>query len=47
MPRELPAYIGFGDENEAISYTHNAIKAWHETPGAREWLAQHTAEGRR
>jgi tetratricopeptide (TPR) repeat protein len=38
MPSELPRYIGFGDENEAIEYVAFAIRAWSLTPGAIAWL---------
>jgi tetratricopeptide (TPR) repeat protein len=38
LPRQLPDYIGFGDENEAVSYAAGAIAIWRETPGALEWL---------
>ena len=39
LPRRLPQYIGFGDENEAISYAAANLAAWRRTPGALEWLA--------
>jgi tetratricopeptide (TPR) repeat protein len=39
LPRRPPEYIGFGDENEAVSYFANAAEDWLETPGALEWLA--------
>ena len=39
LPRQLPDYIGFGDENEAVSYAAGAIAIWRETPGALEWLS--------
>jgi tetratricopeptide (TPR) repeat protein len=38
MPRQLPAYIGMGDKNEAVAYVHGAIAAWVATPGALAWL---------
>jgi hypothetical protein len=28
MPRQLPAYVGFGDGNEAVAYVHGATAAW-------------------
>jgi len=43
-PRRLPAYIGFGDENEAIHYFANSAQVWLDTPGALEWLARVFAE---
>ena len=42
MPAELPRYIDFGDENEAIEYVAFAIAAWTQTPGAIAWLRAHS-----
>ena len=42
MPAELPRYIGFGDENEAIEYAAFAIRAWSLTSGAIAWLRAHS-----
>jgi tetratricopeptide (TPR) repeat protein len=39
MPRHLPDYYGFGDENEAVTYVFGNKSAWEATPGALEWLA--------
>lgn len=39
LPRQLPVYAGFGDENEAIDYAAEAFEVWRKTPGALEWLA--------
>jgi tetratricopeptide (TPR) repeat protein len=39
MPRHLPDYYGFGDENEAIVFAHGNRSAWKATRGALEWLA--------
>ena len=39
LPRRLPEYAGFGDENEAIVYAAEVIVVWQKTPGAVEWLA--------
>ncbi|MFN8489756.1 MAG: hypothetical protein U0350_19380 [Caldilineaceae bacterium] len=38
IPVHLPPYIGFGDENEAVSYATSYLKHWRRTPGAVEWL---------
>jgi len=38
MPRQMPSYIGFGDENEAIEYAATGIALWSETEGALAWL---------
>jgi len=39
MPRSLPSYYGFGDDNEAVLYAYGNKAAWKTTPGALEWLA--------
>jgi len=39
MPRRLPDYYGFGDENEGVLYAYDNIALWKTTPGALEWLA--------
>jgi len=39
VPRHLPAYVGFGDENEAVAYVAEAAEGWLATPQAVEWLA--------
>lgn len=39
MPKRLPAYYGFGDENEAIAYAEFSRAAWEAIPGALAWLA--------
>jgi len=38
MPKELPQYVGIGDENEAVSYVSRAWLIWEKTEGAFEWL---------
>jgi tetratricopeptide (TPR) repeat protein len=38
LPRQLPAYIGIGDENEAVAYVADSAEAWVRIPGALEWL---------
>ena len=39
LPRRLPAYIGFGDEDEAVAYVVEFGEGWMATPGALPWLA--------
>jgi tetratricopeptide (TPR) repeat protein len=39
IPRHLPDYYGFGDENEAVVFAHGNRSAWEATRGALEWLA--------
>jgi Plasmid pRiA4b ORF-3-like protein./ST7 protein. len=38
LPKELPDYIGIGDETEAASYYADFGAAWHKTEGAIAWL---------
>jgi tetratricopeptide (TPR) repeat protein len=38
IPKRLPDYIGFGDENEASVYAANHLNYWRRTPGALDWL---------
>src|SRR6267142_5072733 len=38
MPKRLPDYIGFGDENEAVEYAADAAALWASVPGALAWL---------
>jgi tetratricopeptide (TPR) repeat protein len=38
MPRELPDYVGSGDEDEAVAYAADSLSAWKGTPGAITWL---------
>jgi tetratricopeptide (TPR) repeat protein len=39
LPKQLPAYVGIGDEDEAVAFVANAGLAWLNTPGATDWLA--------
>jgi tetratricopeptide (TPR) repeat protein len=39
LPKEPPAYIGFGDDNEAVEYAFQGLKIWSMTEGALSWLA--------
>lgn len=38
MPKKMPKYIGFGDENEAISYADDAIELWANNRKAVKWF---------
>lgn len=40
IPARLPEYIGWGDDNEAVSYAAHHLSHWRRTPGAVDWLAQ-------
>lgn len=40
MPREIPEYIQFGDETEAVDYVDAAGPLWLQEPGALDWLRQ-------
>jgi hypothetical protein len=39
LPRRVPAYVGFGDENEAVADVAEAAEGWLATPQAVAWLA--------
>jgi tetratricopeptide (TPR) repeat protein len=41
IPLNLPEYIGYGDENEAVSYASVNLSHWRRSPGAIEWLQSH------
>lgn len=47
LPARLPDFMGFGDENEAVSYIADALGNWQRTPGALTWLAVATPASRR
>jgi hypothetical protein len=34
IPRTLPSYYGFGDDNEAVLYAYGNMAAWKATPGS-------------
>jgi tetratricopeptide (TPR) repeat protein len=38
LPHSLPDYHGWGDENEAILYVHDALSTWKAIKGALDWL---------
>ena len=42
MPTELPPYVGFGDESEAVEYAIFGIVSWRTTFGAVKWLRNQT-----
>lgn len=39
LPRQLPEFVGIGDEDEAVSYAHDALPAWSVTDGAVAWVS--------
>ncbi len=39
LPKTLPAFYSWGDNDEAIFYAARAKKGWDATPGAIEWLS--------
>ena len=47
MPRALPGYYGFGDENDALCMALTGKAAWAAAPGAVKWLAAAQAAGKR
>jgi len=38
IPRQLPEYVGFGDEREAVCWAAENMNAWKATTGALAWL---------
>jgi tetratricopeptide (TPR) repeat protein len=44
LPRQLPPYVGFGDENEAVAYVAEAGHLWAQEEGALDWL-RHISTG--
>ncbi len=38
LPKMLPAYVGIGDENEAVAYVADALAGWVRTKDALRWL---------
>jgi tetratricopeptide (TPR) repeat protein len=40
LPKQLPAYVGIGDTDEAVAYVAQAGLAWLNTPGATDWMAE-------
>lgn len=41
LPRNLSAYVGLGDEDEAVDYVEHCRAGWQRTPGSLDWLAAH------
>lgn len=44
LPRQLPPYVGFGDENEAVTYVAEAGHLWAQEEGALDWLRRISTE---
>jgi tetratricopeptide (TPR) repeat protein len=41
LPRQLPALVSWGGEDEAIAYvSHNGAQAWAAAPGAFAWAGE-------
>jgi Plasmid pRiA4b ORF-3-like protein len=45
-PRTTPAYVGLGDESEAVVCAAEQVAAWRRTIGALAWLAEAVPGGR-
>lgn len=45
LPRQMPEFVGIGDENEAIDYAASAIPLWTATEGALVWLTSVRRQG--
>lgn len=44
LPKHLPQYVGFGDEDEAVAYVTEAGHLWLQTEGALDWLRRVSTE---
>jgi hypothetical protein len=44
IPEEMPAYLGFGDESEAIQYALAGTGTWRNAFGAIRWLKNRAKE---
>jgi tetratricopeptide (TPR) repeat protein len=44
LPKRLPPYVGFGDENEAVYYSAEAGHLWAQQEGALDWLLRVSKE---
>jgi tetratricopeptide (TPR) repeat protein len=38
LPRQMPAYISPGEDDEALDYVESSALIWHQTDGALTWL---------
>lgn len=38
LPEVMPAFHGFGDDNEAVCYLDDGLAGWTLTPGAIDWV---------
>ena len=47
LPKEMPQFIGRGDENEAAAYIFDAIHTWGQTDGALDWMHEFLMERRK
>ena len=44
LPKEMPQFIGRGDENEAAAYMVDTIHTWGKTNGALDWMYEFLME---
>src|SRR5690606_9360702 len=44
LPKRLPPYVGFGDENEAVYYAAEAGHLWSQQEEALDWLLRVSQE---
>jgi tetratricopeptide (TPR) repeat protein len=44
LPKRLPPYVGFGDQNEAVYYAAEAGHLWLQQEGALDWLLRVSKE---
>jgi tetratricopeptide (TPR) repeat protein len=41
LPKHMPEYHGWGDENEAVIYVDEHLHLWKKIEGVQEWLKKH------
>ena len=47
LPRDLPPYMSYGDETEAVHYALEASHLWLQEPGSIDWLRKVSIEFQR
>jgi len=45
-PKHMPSFISPGEDSEALEYVLDAMRAWQQTPGARDWLIEILTQGK-
>ncbi|HTX49067.1 MAG TPA: hypothetical protein VME40_06720 [Caulobacteraceae bacterium] len=45
LPKNPPAFVGWGDHSEAVAYAQDSGVLWRDCPGALDWLARAADRG--